>query len=306
MLDANASMLVLAWVYSCPDLRTFSKIVGHERIKVDTITCKTCKASKPRSNFRRYASLAQTRSWLKNPNAQRRTLYYGVDCNACHSKAKRKLRDIRPSELQRRLVSEGKSLEFVDIAVTARILEGRKRASDGGRKGIKVREAPQFEALMLAANKFIAKVAQRRGYDMKRYRRDASIEFLSYTLAQARLARDKIREKKRKGKHAPDSWQEVVPEYAREKIRHYYKALSGNMKERYTWVLTDLAPPRVEREPSAKLNLTPAQWDTAEDVGKPTTPPDWLLLGDKPTTKTEDTTDTAVKTRIEWLDDFMD
>lgn len=204
---------------------------------MDIHICPTCNKEKPRSQFRRYASLAQTRAWLKNPNAQRRLAYQGAECNECHRKTKRSISEIRPEELRKRLVKEGKSADYIEVAVSARKAQGRQRNAEGGRKGIKIREAPLYEAAVDAVNEFVAKVYSRRDYAQKTMRDQATVDFLGLALATARIARDSLKEKRRRVAHAPECWQELVSDDARHELHRAYKRMGGEMKDRFDWVL---------------------------------------------------------------------
>ena len=96
---------------------------------MENTVCPVCKTAKPRKEFKRQASLAQTRSWLKNPLASKRMTYIGKECNQCHKQVKRKPKDLTPNELHRHLINEGKNPLLVHTLVDKRRAQGVKKKS---------------------------------------------------------------------------------------------------------------------------------------------------------------------------------
>jgi len=91
--------------------------------------CPMCNTNKERKDFKRYATLSQTRSWLRNPLASKRMTYIGKECNECHKQTKRKNQDLTPTELQKRLINEGKHPLVVQTQIAKRRVEGSKKKS---------------------------------------------------------------------------------------------------------------------------------------------------------------------------------
>ena len=248
---------------------------------MDTITCDSCKTTKPRALFKRYASLAQTRAWVKNPNAQRRIVYYGAECNACHSRGKRSISQITPEELRKRLIKEGKGDEYIRLAVAERKARGRKRATAAGLKGIKVREAPMFAEVLDTLNLFVEKVTQRRAYIRKAKTDPAATQFLNGVLAQSKIARDRLREKKRLIKHAPSCWQELLTDNEKDSLRLLFRPMSGELKDRLMWVLEELNPPKPQPKPVQQLMQSAAKPNEpvqTQPTTEPSTDSDWFDL----------------------------
>ena len=93
------------------------------------MVCAVCKATKQRKEFKRLATLVQTRAWLRNPLASKRITYTGKECNECHKQTKRKDKDITPNELHRRLINAGMNPLLVEARVTKRRAQGSKKKS---------------------------------------------------------------------------------------------------------------------------------------------------------------------------------
>lgn len=96
---------------------------------MENIACPICKTEKPRKQFKRFATLSQTKAWLRNPNATKRMTYIGKECNECHQQTKRKTTDLTPNELHRRLINEGKNPLLVNARVAQRRAKGSKKKS---------------------------------------------------------------------------------------------------------------------------------------------------------------------------------
>lgn len=91
------------------------------------MVCPLCKATKERKDFKRKATLAQTKAWLHNPSATKRMIYFGKECNDCHKQTKRKPSDLTPNELHKRLINEGKNPLVVHARVAERRVQGAKK-----------------------------------------------------------------------------------------------------------------------------------------------------------------------------------
>ena len=101
--------------------------------------CPVCKETKPRKQFKRFATLAQTKAWLNNPNATKRMTYFGKECNSCHQQTKRKTTDLTPNELHRRLINEGLQPVIVEARVAERRAKGSKKKSVSASRTMKAR-----------------------------------------------------------------------------------------------------------------------------------------------------------------------
>lgn len=110
---------------------------GQNRKKVDifkehhmeNLICTACKTAKPRKDFKRSATLAQTRAWLRNSLATKRMTYIGKECNDCHKQTKRKSKDLTPEELRKRLINEGVNSLVVEELIARRRATGSKKKS---------------------------------------------------------------------------------------------------------------------------------------------------------------------------------
>jgi hypothetical protein len=117
-----------------PTLKKASGHSGHNRKKVDifkerTMLCPKCNTIKERKDFKRLATLTQTRAWLRNPLAPKRITYIGKECNECHKQTIRKSSDLTPNELHKRLINEGKNPLVVHAQVAKRRAQGSQKKS---------------------------------------------------------------------------------------------------------------------------------------------------------------------------------
>jgi predicted RNA-binding protein YlxR (DUF448 family) len=96
---------------------------------MENLTCTACKTTKPRKEFKRLATLSQTRAWLRNALATKRMTYIGKECNDCHKQTKRKSKDLTPEELRKRLINEGTHPLLVQTQIAKRRATGSKKKS---------------------------------------------------------------------------------------------------------------------------------------------------------------------------------
>lgn len=108
---------------------------------MENTVCPVCKTSKPRKDFKRMATLAQTRAWLRNPLASKRMTYIGKECNQCHKQTKRKQHQITPAELRKRLINEGVNLIKIEATLARRKALVTKKKSAVARRTLRKRYA---------------------------------------------------------------------------------------------------------------------------------------------------------------------
>lgn len=120
---------------------------GQNRKKVDifkehhmeNLICTACKTAKPRKDFKRSATLSQTRAWLRNSLATKRMTYIGKECNDCHKQTKRKSKDLTPEELRKRLINEGVNSLVVEELIARRRATGSKKKSVSAKRTMRKR-----------------------------------------------------------------------------------------------------------------------------------------------------------------------
>jgi signal recognition particle GTPase len=96
---------------------------------MESMICPVCKTAKQRKDFKRMATLSQTRAWLRNALATQRMTYIGKECNDCHKQTRRKSKDLTPNELHRRLINEGVNPLVVEELIARRRARGAKKKS---------------------------------------------------------------------------------------------------------------------------------------------------------------------------------
>lgn len=91
--------------------------------------CPKCNTEKERKDFKRLATLAQSRAWLRNPLSTKRITYIGKECNECHKQTMRKNKDLTPNELHKRLINEGVNPMLIEARIIKRRAQGSKKKS---------------------------------------------------------------------------------------------------------------------------------------------------------------------------------
>jgi hypothetical protein len=95
----------------------------------EPMLCPICNTKKARKDFKRLATLAQTKAWLGNPSATKRMTYTGKECNECHKQTKRKTTDLTPEELRKKLVNDGVHPLVIEERIAKRRAQGIKKKS---------------------------------------------------------------------------------------------------------------------------------------------------------------------------------
>lgn len=70
-----------------------------------TKQCSSCKQTKPKKEFLKRLTLAQTRAFLKQPDASTRYTTTSKNCKACQAKLKRKNKPLTAKEIRTRITS---------------------------------------------------------------------------------------------------------------------------------------------------------------------------------------------------------
>ena len=203
-------------------------------IFMQTMTCTRCKTTAPRTAFKRLASLAQTRSWLKKPEANKRAWYFGTICNACHKLTKRKPSELTPEEHRKHLIKEGNDAEYAWYIYNQRREAGKKKLSAIGTKAIAKHRKPLFSPMRDALNKFVATLKSKQNYITKTNKREEDVkalEYLNACLAQTTYARNQLNAKMKAGSTPPARWVNLVLDTT--EITTQYNALSGEYKDRF-------------------------------------------------------------------------
>jgi hypothetical protein len=208
-----------------------------------TITCVKCRITKPRAEFRRHASLAQTRAWLQKPTATKRMVYTGTVCADCHKQTKRKPSQLSANEYRKHLINEGLPVEFADMAYTARRAKGKKKLSENGRNALKKHRAPLFDAAIATLNKLVQTCKDRRKYLIEQDPDPEALFFMETCLAQALLVRDHVRNKRKMGGTPPARWTDFIGDAEQSVRRSAYTAMASKYKDRFRAINVALSAP---------------------------------------------------------------
>lgn len=150
---------------------------------------------------------------------------------------KRKPSEIPPSELRKRLINEGRHAHIVDFIIEQRMAKARKKQSEGGVKGLRIRRQAAYKPLLADIAKVIKKIRDRMAYIE---RTDSSAEsekaralsFLKTSLAQAMLARDTLKRFIQQGRVAPAQWQSLIDPRRDDDRLMAYRVMTGRHQDR--------------------------------------------------------------------------
>lgn len=193
-MDSKHAKRYAVCLTTVPTLWTIRKKSGHSRQKgkkVD-ILCPTCGVTKQRKDFKRLATLTQTRAWLRKPTASTRLWYVGKNCNDCARVAKPRL---TPEQLRKRLVNEGLMPEIADEFVNQRKAKTKERKREVAINNLRARRSALFDSPLGEVRDLIALA-----------RRHTSNEFVVEVLYQLRQVRSLLRKARSEGKSPPKDW----------------------------------------------------------------------------------------------------
>ena len=195
--------------------------------------CPNCNNEREPKDFKRFATLSQTKAWLHNPNATKRMIYVGSICNDCHKQVTRKPNELTPAELRKRLINEGRSTEEVDALHESRVKYGKAKLRAGAIRGLKLRRKDLFVPVIKELNALVITIKSRRKYVYDTDKDEQALAYLDACLAQAVVAREKVRHKRKIGGVPPDNWRNLLDEtYNNQRLRAFGR-LSGEYKHRF-------------------------------------------------------------------------
>lgn len=199
------------------------------------IRCPRCLLEKPRQEFKRLASLSQTRQWLRNPNAKTRHAYIGKFCNACHTK--RKPSELTPSELRKRLINEGKSIEFADMTYAVRRAQGKKRLAASAKRTRKKRYATLLDDHIAHISNLLSITRTRCNYHFKTTQDPATKTFQASAEVLLTQVKRELRELGLRGATIPPDWRRLVEATKTDALRQAYAEVRGELRDRVASVV---------------------------------------------------------------------
>lgn len=210
--------------------------------------CPACLLVKSRRQFKRKASLAQSRSWLKSPTATKQITYFGKTCNDCAKSRRRARHKLTPAELEKALVNEGKNALLIKLAVEQRRAKGKRGKQKGALRGLKTQRAKPYTdqrkeiaRLVELANK---KLAYLRGFSAHE---DGAVKWCGLAISRLVTARNRLRNMQSQAKVAPDDWRDLIHADIPE-LKEAYNALNGRMQERLKRICVGLTQiPEVDK-----------------------------------------------------------
>lgn len=157
--------------------------------------CKCCSQPKPPRDFKRYASLAQSRIWTRNPDMKRPIEYESVVCNVCARARRGSTLSLSPENARKRMVNERENTLIIEQTVQ-RIRENslqRKRVTI--LKNRQARFAPDYESMHKQLDR-----------EKKRAMRAPDPERLSQILR----ANEIFKRLKHEGRKPPKQWEKLL------------------------------------------------------------------------------------------------
>lgn len=208
------------------------------------ITCKTCSLTKPKRDFRRLATLAQSRALTHNPESQKRITITSATCNKCHNKARRKPTELTPEELRKRLINEGAPIHYAHQVYEERLRCGKQRRQESGKRAARSMRWDTYTPLLQEVASLNLIVRTRQRYAAKRIKHaDPNYadtpSFLQTCLGQLVLARGVIRRQRAAGRGAPARWRDLINA---DLIRGAYAQMGEGSRRRYLNLLGTLVP----------------------------------------------------------------
>lgn len=195
--------------------------------------CSRCKTERPTKEFKRHATLAQTRSWLKKPTATKRMVYVGSICNACHKESRRKPSELSPAELRAHLINEDLPKHFVDSVLERRRKAGKAKLRASTLRSLKEQRKHLFEPVVKELNGLVTTLKARLAYERKTTHDAHAKHFLATSLAQVLIAREKVQAKRKMSGTPPDHWQKLISTAEHEARAQAYENLDGKHKDRF-------------------------------------------------------------------------
>lgn len=204
--------------------------------------CPNCQTEKETKDFRRYASLAQTRSWLRNPNAQRRLEYVGKVCNTCSKEVKRNSKELTPAEYERRLINEGKHQVVIDELVRSRVKQGKEKLRAGALRALKIQRKPLFTPMIEEVQTLVRTLKRRTKT------KDATTPFLLVCLGEATISLRQLRALKTRASVPPSCWQKLMRKEDHDRVRAAYDALDDTQQRKLSKIYLAMRIPVAHRD----------------------------------------------------------
>lgn len=166
--------------------------------KLDGACCSNCHVTKPIANFKRRATLSESRNWTKKPHLKRPIEYTSKVCNDCHRR--RKPSELSPEELRRRLRSEERNPLKIQAAVEQRYAKGKASRKQKQVKAKQEKYAEQYAALLTELANKIRIQSEHIRYARRSHKNAEYIEHQELVLADLRQQRDQLKEARRNGR----------------------------------------------------------------------------------------------------------
>jgi hypothetical protein len=166
--------------------------------KPDSAYCSSCSTIKPIADFKRRATLSESRNWTKNPNLKRAITYEGKLCNNCHRR--RKPSELSPEELRKRMVNEGANPLKIQAQVEAHYAKGKESRRQKQTKARAERYEAQYNAMLKDTAEKLRKTSEHLRYVKRSNKPEERIESLEEIVRNLRTQRDQIKAARRDGR----------------------------------------------------------------------------------------------------------
>jgi hypothetical protein len=159
--------------------------------KPDGAYCSGCHTLKPIADFKRRATLSESRNWTKNPELKRPITYEGKLCTGCQKR--RKPSDLSPEELRKRLVNEGANPLKIQAQVEAHYAKGKASRKQKQTKARAERYEAQYQAMLKDIAEQLRKTSEHLRYARRSSKPDDYIENLEEMTHALRSQRNQIK-----------------------------------------------------------------------------------------------------------------
>jgi hypothetical protein len=195
--------------------------------------CSECGNECPLSDFKRRATILQTRAWTKNPTAKKRLEYEGRTCNACHSTHRLKATDISPEVYRKKLVNQGLNPLKVQARVETRRLWGvinrKKKSSKTLLKNALPEIQPMIDEIRAIEKKLTNKMLHFKRIEQSEA--EGSV-FCARYMIMLESVRQQLKLKAMAKQKLPQDWHELIADRFTTTIWEMFRAVPAQHKQR--------------------------------------------------------------------------
>lgn len=195
--------------------------------------CSACGNECPLSDFKRRATLLQSRAWTKNPNANKRLMYEGKICNTCHNERKRMADDMSPEAYRKRLVNERVNPLKIQARVEARRARGIMRRQTKSAKTLLKNAMPELRPMFDEITTMEVKLKNKLLHFQRTGQGEcAASVFCARYLIMLESVRQQLRTRVETRQKLPDAWVDLIADRFTATLWDMFRAVADEHKQR--------------------------------------------------------------------------